>query len=256
MGKAHRLAERRQSILQALEKTGQLSVAELSSQFDVSEVTVRGDLEALSQQGLVLRTRGGAMATSVLPEFSFDVRQQQFAEQKARIGRIAAGLVRDGDTIALDASTTALAIIPYLKEFSDLTVITYSLKAAMGLLGLPHVQVLMPGGRLRRRSIALVGHLQNSVLTEFHAGLGFFGARGLTVVEGLTDVAFEEIQIKQALCERCQRVIALVDSRKWGQVSTTTFAPITMLDGIITDCDAPLDLVVEIQALGVPVTLA
>ena len=255
MGKEHRLAERRQEILAALEKTGQLSVAELSAQFDVSEVTIRGDLEALSKQGLVLRTRGGALATSVLPEFSFDVRQQQFSEEKAQIGRAAAQLFNDGDTIALDASTSALAIIPHLKSFSELTVITYSLKVAMGLLGTPQVQVLMPGGRLRRRSIALVGQFQASSLAEFHASIGFFGARGLTIEEGLTDVALEEIQIKRTMCERCQRVVALVDSRKWGQISTTTFAPLQMLDGIITDSGAPPDLVTAIRALGVPVTV-
>ena len=113
MGKEHRLTERRQAIVAAVEQAGQLSVAELSARFNVSEVTIRTDLQALSQQGLLLRTRGGALATKVLPELSFDVRQQQYAEQKARIGKEAAKLVRLSDPIALDASTTAMPIIPH-----------------------------------------------------------------------------------------------------------------------------------------------
>lgn len=256
MGKEHRLAERRQEILSALEETGQLSVAALSDRFGVSEVTIRADLQALSQQGFVLRTRGGALATNVLPEFSFDVRQQQHAEQKARIGREAAGLIRDGDTIAMDASTTALSIIPHLKNFTELTVITYSLRVAMSLLGQTHVHVFMPGGRLRRQSIALVGQYENMVLTDFHARLGFFGARGITLNEGLTDVALEEVQMKQAMLARCKRLVALIDCRKWGQIATTTFAPVEQLNTIITDCEAPSDLVDEISRRGVEVILA
>ncbi|MCP4198532.1 MAG: DeoR/GlpR transcriptional regulator [Proteobacteria bacterium] len=256
MGKEHRLAERRQAILAALEETGQLSVAELSTRFNVSEVTIRGDLEALSQQGLVLRTRGGALATNVLPEFSFDVRQQQFAEQKARIGRAAADIIDDGDTIALDASTTALAIIPHLTSFTELTVITYSLRVAMSLLRQTHVHVFMPGGRLRRQSIALVGQYENTVLTDFHARLGFFGARGLTLGEGLTDVALEEVQMKRTMFARCQTLVALIDSRKWGQIATTTFARLERMDTIITDYDAPSDLVDEIRGRDIEVILS
>lgn len=247
MGKEHRLAERRQAILAALEEAGQLSVAELSARFDVSEVTIRGDLGALSQQGMVLRTRGGALATNILPEFSFDVRQQQYAEQKARIGRAAANLIQDGDTIALDASTTAMTIIPHLTEFTELTVITYSLRATMSLLSQTHVQVFMPGGRLRRQSIALVGQYENMVLTDFHVRLGFFGARGITLAEGLTDVALEEVQMKRAMLARCQKMIALLDSRKWGQIATATFAPIEQVHAIITDDEAPPDLIAELR---------
>ena len=115
MGKQHRLAERRQQIVAAVEEAGQLSVDDLSVRFDVSAVTIRQDLQALSEQGLLLRTRGRALATTVMPEYSFDIRQQQQAAQKVRIGQAAARMVENGDTIIVDASTTAQAIIPYIK---------------------------------------------------------------------------------------------------------------------------------------------
>lgn len=255
MGKEHHLTERRQAILSALEEARQLSVSELSVRFDVSEVTIRSDLQALSEQGMLLRTRGGALASQVMPEMSFDVRQQQYAEQKSRIGKAAAALVGDGDTIAIDASTTAQAIIPYIRHLSELTVVTNSLKVTMGLLGYPNIQVLLPGGHLRRESISLIGQSDNDLIQDIHIRLGFFGARGLTIQEGLTDVNIEEVKTKQRLVQRCQRVVVMADARKWSQVTTATFASLDQVDSIITDFGAPSVMVDVLRQQGVDVTL-
>lgn len=253
MGKEHRLTERRQAILSALEDAGQLSVSELSARFDVSEVTIRSDLQALSEQGFLLRTRGGAMATQVMPEMSFDIRQQQHAEQKTRIGKAAAKLVQPGDTVAIDASTTAQAIIPHIRHLPELMVVTNSLKAALSFLGYPNVHVILPGGSLRRESISLVGQADCDLIQNIHIRTGFFGARGLSVTEGVTDVNMEEVKTKQALVERCQRVVVLADARKWGQVATATFAPLEQVDIIITDIEAPTEMVGAARLLGAEV---
>jgi len=255
LGKAHQLAQRRQQILTALEEAGQLSVLELSARFDVSEVTIRQDLQVLSDRGLLLRTRGGALSTSTLPEFSFDIRQHQQASEKARIGQVAAKLVSSGDTIIVDASTTAQAIIPFIKNLSELTVITNSLKAALSLLDAPQIQILLPGGNLRRESISLVGYPQDDVLRNLHVRLGFFGARGVTADEGLTDVNLEEVAMKRAMVERCRYVVGVADARKWGNVAAATFAPLDQVHTLITDTAAPEDVVRQIRAHGVEVVL-
>lgn len=255
MGKEHRLAERRQAIVGLLEDAGQLSVADLSNRFGVSEVTIRGDLQALSEQGLLLRTRGGALASAILPELSFDIRQQQYADRKARIGKAAAALVTNGDTIAIDASTTAQAIIPHLGHVAELTVVTNSLRAAMSFLRAPQVHVIIPGGSLRRESISLVGEAGCDYIRHIHVSIGFFGARGITPEEGLTDVNLEEVSTKLAFVERCQRVVATVDARKWGQVATATFAPLGQVDTVITDDSAPPDLVEAVRRQGVEVVM-
>lgn len=255
MGKEHRLAERRKDILAVLEQEGQLSVLDLSARFEVSEVTIRQDLQALSQQGLLLRTRGRAVATSAMPEFSFDVRQQQYAAQKVRIGQAAARLVNAGDTIILDASTTTQALIPYLKNLSELTVITNGLKAAISLLDAPQIQVILPGGNLRRESISLIGRMQDDLLAGVNVQLGFFGARGVTVEEGLTDVNLTEVTMKGVMAARCRRVVGLVDSRKWGNVAAATFATLDQIDTIITDSEAPADLVLALRQRGIEVIL-
>lgn len=253
MGKEHRLTERRQAILTVLEQAGQLSVSELSVRFDVSEVTIRSDLQALNEQGFLLRTRGGAMATHVMPEMSFDIRQQQHADHKNRIGKAAADLVADGDTIAIDASTTAQAIIPHIRHLSELTVVTNSLKAALSFLGYPNVHVILPGGSLRRESISLVGQVGSDLIQSIHIRTGFFGARGLTVKEGVTDVNMEEVKTKQSLVERCQRVVVMVDARKWEQTATATFASLDQVDTIITSIDASPAMVETARHLGVEV---
>lgn len=255
MGKEHRLAERRQNIVAALEEAGELSVEDLSARFDVSEVTIRQDLQALSNQGLLLRTRGRAFATSIMPEFSFDVRQQQQAVQKQRIGRAAAALVAHGDTIFLDASTTAQAMIPYLKPLSELTVITNSLKAVMSLLDSPQIHVILPGGHLRRESISVVGQPLDNSLEGINVQIGFFGARGVTASEGLTDVNLSEVTMKRAMVERCRRVVGVVDARKWGNVATATFASAEQIHLLITDSDAPIEMVNEMRQHRVEVLL-
>jgi DeoR/GlpR family transcriptional regulator of sugar metabolism len=253
LGKEHRLAERRQSIMAALEAAGELSVGSLSTRFDVSEVTIRQDLQALSNQGLLLRTRGRAFATTVMPEFSFDVSQHQQSLHKRRIGQAAATLVSSGDTVFLDASTTAQAIIPHLKHFSELTVITNSLKAAISLLDAPQIQIILPGGHLRRESISVVGQPSDSHLEGINVQLGFFGARGVTAAEGLTDVNLGEVTMKRAMVERCRRVVGVADARKWGNVAAATFARLDQVSLLITDADAPEDLIEEIRQREVEV---
>lgn len=247
MGKEHRLSVRRQQILDAVQTVGEISVVELSHRFSVSEVTIRQDLQALSEQGFLLRTRGGALSTSTLPEFSFDVRQQQFAEPKSRIGRAAAKLVGDGDTIFLDASTTVHAIIPHLKNYSELTIITNSLKAALSLLDAPQIHVLLPGGGLRRESISLVDPLCVDFLKDINVQIGFFGARGVTVEEGLTDVNQQEVTMKRAMIERCRRVVGVLDARKWGKVAAYSFAAINQIDALVTDVEPANSLVGQIR---------
>ena len=267
MGKAHRQAQRRQRILTALQEAGQLSVVDLSTRFNVSEVTIRHDLQALGEQDLLLRTRGGAVSINSMPEFSFDVRhqrhapvhflrgQQQQSAEKVRIGKAAAELVNHGDTIILDASTTAQAIIPFLKNISELTVITNGLKAALSLLDAPQIQVLLPGGSLRRESISLVGKPQDNILDRLNVQIGFFGARGLTLKEGFTDVNLSEVAMKQVMVERCRHVVGVFDASKWGRVAAATFAPLSKVDTIISDTKAPLDLVEQLRQQQIEVIL-
>lgn len=233
-------------------------VAELSSLLDVSKVTIRNDLDELERRGLLIRTHGGALAIEQdykKAELSFDVRERRQQREKNRIGQMAASMVHDGDAIALDASTTALQIAKRIKDRRELTVVTNGIRIALEFMDSPHITVVMPGGILRRDAVSLVGELGEEVLAKFNVQRGFFGAKGVTLEEGLTDVDSYEVQLKRAMVRAAKEVIAIVDHTKWGQVAFASFAFMDEVDKVITDDRAPPDLVAAMRQRGVEVLL-
>lgn len=257
MGSKLFLQERHDQIATLLQEQGRVSVADLSERFAVSAVTIRNDLALLERQGRLRRTHGGAMVKSDLglEPPAFALRKELRLAQKERIGRSAASLVRDGDSIALDASTTAWQIARHLKERRELTVVTNGLFVALEFLDSPGVTVVMPGGSLRAASASLVGDQGACILERYHVQRGFFGAGGFTLEEGLTDTNQYEVELKQRMVERSKEVIAVVDSSKWGQVTFASLALVAQLDRVITDDAAPGEMVAELQERGIEVAL-
>jgi DeoR/GlpR family transcriptional regulator of sugar metabolism len=251
------LQERREQITALLEREGRVSVVDLSQRFHLSQATIRSDLDSLAAQGILVRTHGGAIASDRSDlELSLDVRRRIHSTQKQRIGAVAAALVEDGEAIVLDASTTALSLAHQIKGRRELTVITNCLVTAAALLGAPGITVLMPGGFLRRDSVSLVGSNGNNFIKQFNLQRGFFGAKGLTLEEGLTEVDNAEVAIKRDLVTYVKQVIALVDSSKWGRVGFASFASIDQIDCVITDEGAPPDMVAALREAGVDVIIA
>lgn len=258
MGSKLFLQERREQILSLLEQEGRVFVAELSKKLGISQATVRTDLDALAEQGLLVRAHGGAIVPDRSElELSFDVRRRISSRQKQLIGAVAAAMVEDGEAIALDASTTALAVANQIKDRRELTVITNGIFVALALLEAQGITVLIPGGFLRRDSVSLTGiGDNNSYIKQFNLQKGFFGAKGLTLEEGLTDVSSAEVLVKRDLVAHARKVIAIVDSSKWGRVGFASFASIDEVDCIITDEDAPPDMVQALKDAGVEVIIA
>ena len=194
------LEERRQEILRCVNELGRVSVGDLSQQFCVSEVTIRADLQALADSNLLVRTHGGAVtANRVVPDISLSARLQQQVHEKDRIGEAGAAMVVDGDSIFLDSSSTALAIARQLKDRRHVTIISNSLAVAQEMLDAPGVTVVMPGGTLRRETASLIRADSLDALRKLNIQKGFFGAHGLCVPEGLTDVSADEADMKQPL---------------------------------------------------------
>ena len=247
--------ERQQQILSFLEKKGRVSVNELSQAFGLSQATIRSDLEALAEQGLLMRTHGGAIAASRSElELSFDVRRRLHTEEKDRMGAAAAELIADGEAIVLDASSTSLAVAAHLHNRRDLTVVTNSLAVSNELLDAYGVNVLLLGGFLRRNSLSLTGgEPHTDILNAYNIQKAFFGAKGLSLEKGLTDVNQQEVAVKRELLRRSQQVIGLVDSSKWEQVSFVPFASFEQLHTLITDSSAPARMVAALRERGVQV---
>jgi DeoR/GlpR family transcriptional regulator of sugar metabolism len=244
------LEERRREIIKRVNQDGRVSVAELSQQFGVSEVTIRSDLQALAE-----RNRGAVPLTGSLLELSLALRRQRQVQEKRRIGAVGAALVTNGDAIFLDSSSTALAIAQHFKNHRHLTIVTNSLAVAQEMLNAPGVTVVMPGGTLRRETASLIGINDLEMLRQFNIQKGFFGAHGLNIPEGLTDVSAGEADVKRPLVALCRQVIAVLDATKWGRVGLASFARLDELDCVITDAQAPSDLVQQVRSWGVEVEL-
>lgn len=250
------LEERRLEILDRINQAGRASVAELSQQFGVSEVTIRADLQALAERNLIVRTHGGAIPALRGPyELSLATRRQQQVAEKGRIGVAAAAMISDGDAIFLDSSSTALAIAQNLKNCRDLTVITNGLTIAQELIDAHGVTVVLIGGTLRRETASLIGDDGLERLRRFNIQKGFFGAHGISVAEGLTDVSLAEAEVKRPLIAMCRRVIAVLDATKWGRVGLASFAHLEQIHVVISDVRAPTDLVNQVRSAGVEVVL-
>lgn len=257
MGRKLFRQERREHIIALLAQDGHVSVADLSAQFGVSEATIRADLDALAAECLLTRTHGGALALDQdRLELSFDFRRRLHAAQKNRIGAASAAMIEDGEAVVLDASTTALAVATQIKDRRELTVITNGILIALALLDIPGITVLMPGGFLRRDSVSLVGDEGHDFVEKFNFQKGFFGAKGLTLEQGLTDVDSAEVAVKRDLVARARQVIAVVDSSKWGRVGFASFASIDQVNCVITDEGAPADMVAALREAGIDVVIA
>jgi len=248
--------ERQNQILELLQRQKRVAVADLSAYFGVSAATIRTDLSELERRGLLVRTHGGA----ILPELNerepaFAQRRSTRRDEKFRIGKAAAALVNDGEAVALDASTSALAVAEQIKDRRELTVVTNSLMAAIELADAPGISVVMPGGTLRPEAFSLVGGTGSELLARLNISKGFFGARGLTVEEGLTDVDSLEVEMKRAMAAACKEVIAVVDSSKWGHLAVASFVSTDRLSRVITDTGAPAAMVEALRARGIEVIL-
>lgn len=254
-------ATRRDKILSIVKKKQSATVAELSRSLDVSEVTVRQDLNRLALKGLIVRTHGGAIAPERggKQEYTFAIRDQLNAEQKLRIGHVAAAMVQPRDSIILDASTTALHVaraIMNRRDLGDLTIVTNGIHTALELASRPDITTILTGGIVRGAAFSTYGTFTWEMLAEINANKGFFGVRGISLEQGLTDLNVQEANVKRAMAERCQEIIAVADGTKFGEVALTTFVPIERLAHLVTDASAPTALIQALRARGVDVIIA
>jgi DeoR/GlpR family transcriptional regulator of sugar metabolism len=251
--------ERQQQIADLVDEKGRARVSDLATRFGVSAVTIRKDLLVLEGERRVIRAHGGAIAPrGGRPELAFDVRERLQRDEKVRIGEAAATRVNDGESIVLDASTTALFVARHLGErgpWHGITVVTNSIRIAMELAGHAGITVLMLGGRVRWEALSVVGPLGDGVFRRVNVQKAFIGAAGFTLEAGLSDAMEEEAQIKRSMVAAAREVYAIVDHTKWGRVSSATFCRTDRLAGVITDVDAPAGMVDALRDMGVEVEL-
>ena len=256
--------ERQHLIATFVAKHGRAQVSELATTFGVSNVTIRKDLVLLELEGRLIRAHGGAIAVGGLrsdsgTEGTFHVRELRQPARKDVIGRLGASMITDGESIAFDASTTALAVARHIRAggpWTHLTILTNGLRIASELAGTSGITVAMPGGLVRWEALSLVGHIGDGVFGRINVQKAFLGAAGFTIETGLSDATEEEAQIKRAMTASAREVIAIVDSTKWERSAFATFCRTEQLTGVITDDGAPRSMVDALRARGIAVRTA
>jgi DeoR/GlpR family transcriptional regulator of sugar metabolism len=249
--------ERRQQLLEQLRRQPGLRVPELAAGLQVSQGTVRNDLDALAQEGLLTRVRGGAVLADDLGPRSpaFATRARVNTAAKNLITRWASDLVRDGDSIMLDASTTVYHIARYIQDRANLTVITNGIEVARKLAQNPSNTVILIGGMVRSDGTAVTGALSEQFLKDFHVKTALVSCSGFTLGAGLTEVDYHEAQIKQKMITAAAVVVALIDSSKFGKMDLTHFARLDQISQIYTDCALDPAWVEQLKPSGVRLTL-
>jgi|SRR2546429_1857179 len=249
--------ERRRLIADRVRSKGAVSVTEMAEALGTSEITLRRDLRAMADEGLVVRTHGGAVLPPGLAhEPSYSEKANRAAAEKAAIAVVAAGLVHPGDSIVLGPGTTTLALARMLVDFPELTVVTNSLLVAQALMPAGHVEVILTGGSLRRAIHALVGPATEESARALRVSRAFISGNGLTAERGLSTPSPLVAAADRALSAASQRTVVLADHTKIGQETMCQTVPIDRIATVVTDAAADPAHLAAIRETGVQVLVA
>ena len=244
--------ERMDAILRELQDHNAILVADLARRLFVSPSTIRRDLALLEREGLLRRTHGGAMAvTRQSSEIPLSMRTGERRAEKAAMGRLASRLVRDDMFLALDATTTAASLLPFLARYQSIKILTPSAQLALDALELPNVQVCCTGGWLHKYSRSFIGEAARERMAAFNCDIAFFSARSADLQVGITDVNEEEVYVIQQMLEGSRRRVFLCDHTKLDHVSCRKLWPLSKIDCLITDQRPPEPWVLALADQGV-----
>lgn len=254
-------AQRRRQILELIAQNGQVSVADLIELFQVSEMTARRDLADLAREGLLRRVHGGAtinLGRSYEPPYPLRTTEQ--ITSKEAIGRVAAALIQDGDSIAFDIGTTTLEVARSLAGKRNLTIVTASLPIANEIvnryaLGVD-IRLILTGGIVRAGELSLVGEFAAHAYHQLHVDKAFIGIGGVSLQHGLTEYNLDDALVKQAIIATASQVIVVSDSSKFGRTTFAHVAPLKAVKVVVTDRHADPLIIKQFREMGIEVILA
>lgn len=228
---------RRRDILEQVKESGEVLIADLSKQFNVSEVTIRNDLEYLERKNLVMRARGGALMVEnhVGIDQSIMDKNKLHSLEKMAIGRKSAQLIKENETIILDSGTTTAEIAKNLENRGQLTVITNALNIVNVLVGQSNVNLIVPGGVLRQNSMSLVGPMAEKSLGNFFVDKAFISTDGLDTRQGIFTPNIEEASLNAVMINITREVILVTDSSKFSRKSLVFICGLDKIKTVVTD---------------------
>jgi DeoR/GlpR family transcriptional regulator of sugar metabolism len=228
--------ERRKKIMSILQEKNSVLVPELSKTFEVTEETIRRDLEKLEKEGLLKRTYGGAVINeSTNADLPLNIREVTNIEGKESIAAKLVEYIEDGDTIILDSSSTALQVAKLLKNKKKITVITNSVKVVLELAASKDCNVISTGGTLREMSMSFVGSLAENSIKNYNVDKAIISCKGLDKAKGITESNEAEAQVKKAMISVADKVFLAVDNRKFDKVAFVKLMNINDIHTMFTD---------------------
>jgi len=250
------LAERHQHILSRLKKEGKVSVVDLCRELDVSSVTIRKDLKLLEDKSLLFRTHGGG--TSINPytvDRPVNEKEKIHAEEKHRIGMVAAALIEPNDCVIIASGTSVLSLARCIKPEGTVTVITAALNVATELNVHPGIEVLLLGGILRKSSSSATGIYAEKVLDDFSCSKLFLGVDGIDMEFDLSTTNVMEAQLNRKMIAASQKTIVLADSSKFGKRGFGRICGLEDVEQVITDAGISEHTVEMLKGMGIEVTI-
>ena len=228
--------ERRNAILEKLQAERRVVVSELSQIYKVSEETIRRDLEKLENDGFAIKSYGGAVINeNANVDLPFNIRKKRNVISKQKIAEVISSRIKDGTSIMLDASSTAVYIAKALKERKNLTLITNSIEILIEMFDTPNVNVLSTGGAMREGSFALVGPQTDKMLNSYHVDMAIVSAKGFDRETGLTDTEELHANNKKTMLHAGREKVLAVDSSKFGKTAFTEIGTLEDISMVVTD---------------------
>jgi DeoR/GlpR family transcriptional regulator of sugar metabolism len=252
------LAEpRRGKILEWLQEEGSARVRDLSAAFEVSEATIRQDLEKLEIEGHISREHGGAYLKTVPHQVeTLSLQHADNMDKKRKIGARAASLIGDGEIVILDAGSTTTEIATRIVTRKSLTVITNALNIALILGAVPTFAVHVPGGQFKAPTLSLSGDSAVDYFRNIMAGKLFLATAGVSLESGLTNPSFADLQLKEAMIRAASRVYLVADSTKINRTSFTRLGTLDVINSFITDDGIRDEDAKEFERRGIEVIIA
>jgi DeoR/GlpR family transcriptional regulator of sugar metabolism len=247
--------ERHREILAVLSQEGSVRVTELSERFEVTEETIRRDLGKLEAQGKIVRSHGGALMSE--PEEAlrpFAWREVAYETEKAAIGQVAISRIHDGDSILLDASTTAWHMAKRLDDIA-LTVVTNSLQIPIAIANRARIDVHVLGGQLGKNSLSFIGPTAEGQLRQYHVDKLFLSCKGADLDHGISDVTEAQAHLRRIMLECADKKYLLVDHSKFGVRSLASICDISVFDEVITDSGIDPKIIERLREMGVRTTV-
>ncbi len=258
-GEGKSTVSRRIKIIESLKSHGQVNVSELSETLGVTGVTIRNDLKQLEKKGVLIRARGGAIRIEQIhaeEDFPLSDKQKKHLLEKIEIGKKASELIEDGNTIIIDSGSTTFELAKNLKKFKNITVITNALNVAALLADYSNVNVIVPGGMLKKNSLSLVGILAEKGFKDYFCDKLFLGVDGFDLDFGISTPNPEEAHLNQAMIAISKEVIVVADSSKFQKRGFAFIAPLSKINTVVTDKGISSENKAKLESSGIKVIVA